>query len=518
MVDLPRNAYRWRRWRIRWIRQLTQLAAPANQQRLVWAVRVRWLVIVGFFLLATAAWLGGVMQRLVPCVLAASAAALLNLVNFWSVTRLRYVLAVSAAAIVGDVLLITALVCVTGGVSSPFVMMYVVQVVATAMLVGFVPALISAGLSGVSCGAAAWVLPPDLAAGLLDIALPPITALSYQLAWVGFLLYCLTLLAFLGGYIADRLRRSERDLTHSNARMRRALGSLRKAHTDLAATYARLRSTEAQLVHDEKMRALGLFVAGIAHELNNPIAVVAGNIDHLSERLAPLQPVLADHATRLRTDADRQDGVRRRAAQRLVTFVEELPGLLYDCLEGMRRAGEIVKSLHAFSRSGAGDAFQPVDLNAMLDRTLTLIRHRIGKSVVVERAYGDLPLVDCLPSQLDQVFLNLILNAVDAVGEAGVIQVTTATAIESTTGDARVTVGVTDSGSGIAPEALPHIFEPFFTTKPVGKGAGLGLSVSYGIVARHDGTLSVLSSDASGTTFVVAIPATRTADGARCAV
>lgn len=506
MRRLQVNRRRGRRWHTWVSRRVARLTAPANQPRLLWAVRVRWLVIIGFFSLAVVAWIGGVMQRIAPCVLAASAAALANAVNHWSVTRWRCVHVVTAAAIVGDVLLITALVILTGGILSPFVMMYVVQVVATAMLVGFVPALASAVLSAASCGTAVWVLPPDLASGWPSIAPSPVASLSYQIVWVGFLLYCLGLLAFLGGYIANRLRRSERDLAHSHVRMGRTLTSLRVAHADLAATYARLRATEAQLVHDEKMRALGLFVAGIAHELNNPIAVVAGNIDHLNERLCPLQHVLAEHAAVVHQTAQRGDRASQRQAQRLATFVDELPGLLGDCLEGVRRASEIVKSLHAFSRSGAADSFQPADLHAMLDRTLTLVRHRAGKAVVVERSYGDIPPVECLPSQLDQVFLNVLLNAADAVDGAGAITVSTRTIADPRTGDTQVAISIHDSGAGVPADILTHIFDPFFTTKPVGRGAGLGLSVSYGIVARHGGTIAVSSPPGEGATFTVVLP------------
>lgn len=496
------------RWRNRIRRYASQLTAPANQTRLLWAVRVRWLVIGGFFTLACLAWAGGVITRIALCGVAAAVAAVANAINHLSVRRLRYVHAVTALALIGDVLLITALVVLTGGVLSPFVMMYVVQVVATAMLVGFIPALMSAALSVASCGVALWLLPADVASGVLGFVLTAAPPLHYQVVWVGFLLYCLGLLAFLGGYISTRLQRSERDLAHSHARMARALASLRAAHADLAATYVRLRTTEAQLVHDEKMRALGHFVAGIAHELNNPIAVVTANIDHLHERLWPLQPVLAGHVATV-AEAARHDGdTTQQGARRLAAFVDELPVLLTDCIDGMRRASEIVRSLHAFSRSGATDRFQPTDLHAMLDRTLTLVRHRVGKGVVVERVYGDIPLVECLQSQLDQVFLNLLLNAADAVGDAGTIVVSTARLMNagSAPRGADVAISVRDSGVGIPQHVLSHIFDPFFTTKPVGKGAGLGLSVSYGIVTRHGGAIAVESHVGCGATFTVSLP------------
>lgn len=495
------------RWQRRARRQIARLTAPANQVRLLWAVRIRWLVIVGFSALALIAWSSGVLVQITPCVAAASGAALVNGVNHWAVARWRCVHVVTAMAIAGDVLLITVLVVLTGGVLSPFTMLYVVQVVATAMLVGFVPALLSALFSALSCGAALWLLPADWATQMLHLALPPVASWSYQAVWIAFLLYCLGLLAFVGGYIANRLRRSERDLAHSNIRMARALTSLRAAHADLAATYERLRATEAQLVHDEKMRALGLFVAGIAHELNNPIAVVAGNMDHVSERLLPLHPVLAAHAAAVAQAAQqegRQDALRQ--ARRLTLFTDELPALLQDCLEGVRRAGEIVKSLHAFSRSGASDTFQVVDLHAMLDRTLTLVRHRAGAAVAIERTYGEIPAVECLPSQLDQVLLNLLLNAADAVAGKGAIAVSTHLSADAETGHEQVAVSIRDDGPGIAPDVLPHIFDPFFTTKPVGKGAGLGLSVSYGIVARHGGTITVRASPGGGAIFTVVLP------------
>jgi signal transduction histidine kinase len=486
------------------------LTAPSNQVRLLWAVRVRWLTIVGFFVLACVAWASGIMAWLTPCGVVTAVGTVMNGVNQWAVRRGRGVLIVTAMALTGDVLLITLLVLFTGGVSSPFAMLYVVQVVATAMLVGFVPALVTTALSAVCCAAALWLLSIDRLS-LLSAGLTTALARHYQAVWIGFLLYCLGLLAFLGGYIAARLRRSERDLARSNARITRALTRTRAAHADLEVTYRRLRATEAQLVHDEKMRALGQFVAGIAHELNNPIAAVTANIDHLNERLLPLHPILASQVASLTDASEGVEAASHRHARRLRAFIEELPTLLSDSIDAMRRASEIVKSLHAFSRSGTTDHFQPVDLHAMLDRTLRLIRHRVGPDVVVERRYAEVPPVECLPSQLDQVFLNLLLNAADAVGDRGAIVVSTElVAAGDGAGEAlHAAVRVRDSGSGIPQHVLSHIFDPFFTTKPVGKGAGLGLSVSYGIVTRHGGTIDVDTVAGEGSTFTVCLPVTQ---------
>jgi signal transduction histidine kinase len=192
----------------------------------------------------------------------------------------------------------------------------------------------------------------------------------------------------------------------------------------------------------------------------------------------------------------------------LAVFAADLPELWRDCEEGIRRATDIVASLRAFAHDDPPLARRPIDVHDALDRSLALIRHRLGPGVRVERAYGDVPPVTCVPGELDQVLLNLLLNAAAAVGARGRIRVATSCADSrpGAPGDPHVAIHVSDDGGGIASDALAHVFEPFFTTKAVGEGTGLGLSVSYGIVTRHGGTICAQSVPGEGSTFTVYLP------------
>jgi len=489
---------------LRGIRPLRAIAAPANRERLLWAVRVRWLAIGGFSVLAMLAWRAGVLLALDASAVAALASSALNVVNHWCVSRWRCIRAVTALAIPADVLLITYLIAHTGGTQSPFLMLYVVQVVATAMLVDFLVAA-GAALASVLCLVTALWLHP-LAAGPAAAVTPHDTA--YQVIWGLFLLYCLALLTFLGGYIAEQLRQSEGDLAERNDSLRRALASAEHTQADLQRTVERLTSTEAQLVQSEKMRALGQFVAGIAHELNNPLGFVSGNLEHLRRATGALEQMLAAYAQApMGSDAAGQLAATRRTL-RIDPLLRDLPGVLQDCEEGARRAGEIVAALRAFARADTPDAWRPVDLREHVERTLALLRHRLAGGVRIERDYGDVPPVECVPGQIDQVLLNVLTNALDAVGGRGTLWVRTRL-VHATPGGPHALVSVRDDGIGMGPEIRARVFDPFFTTKPEGQGMGLGLSVSYGIVERHGGTVAIESSPGGGTTFTLSLPLRR---------
>ena len=495
------------------IRPLRAIAAAANHERLLWAVRVRWLAIGGFSILALLGWRAGVLPALRHCVVAAVASGAINAVNHWCIARWRYVRTVTALAIAADVLLITYLILYTGGTHSPFIMLYVVQVVATAMLVDLVVAAAGA-LASVLCFLfALWLESPD---ALASVALPPRGG-AYQVIWGLFLLYCLALLTLLGGYIAERLRRSEDDLAERNRHLRRALESLEHAHADLQRVVERLRTTEAQLVQSEKLRAVGQFVAGIAHELNNPIGFVAANLEHLRRALGALEQMLAAYARAPLPMAVESELAARRRDLRIDELLDDAPSMLQDCEDGARRAAEIVGALRTFGSSDRLAAWSRVDLRERLERTLALLRHRLADGVTVERDYAELPLVDCIPGQLDQVWLNVLTNAIDAVGGRGTITVRTRLGQPSSARPhlgAHAVVSVRDDGSGMTPEVCARVFDPFFTTKPEGKGMGLGLSVSYGVVERHGGTIAVASAAGGGTTFTVYLPLERAAPAA----
>jgi len=241
-----------------------------------------------------------------------------------------------------------------------------------------------------------------------------------------------------------------------------------------------LREIQAQLTQAEKMKSLGQLVAGVAHELNNPIGFVHANLQLLEEFIQKLVEGQQSEA-----DTER--------------IRETIGKLLARSREGTQRVKKIVQDLRTFSRMDQAD-IQEVDLHEEIDRTLALMEPRFKNAIQVVRDYGDLPRVRCYPGQLNQVFLNLLMNACDAIDGKGVIRV------ETRRSDYGVTLEFHDSGPGIPPEIQSRIFDPFFTTKPVGVGTGLGLSLSHGIIERHGGRIRVDSEPGGGATFVIDLP------------
>jgi signal transduction histidine kinase len=242
-----------------------------------------------------------------------------------------------------------------------------------------------------------------------------------------------------------------------------------------------LQHTQQQLLQSEKMRSLGQLVAGVAHEINNPIGFVHANLQLLSEYLDRL----------LAAQATGEDTTRTR---------EAIAKLLSRSREGTQRVKQIVADLRTFSRMDQAEVSE-ADLNEEIERTLTLAEPRFKDGIEVERDYdAELPRVRCVAGQLNQVFMNLLMNACDALEGRGRIRIRT-----RSLGDT-VRLEFEDDGPGIEPAVVDRIFEPFFTTKPVGQGTGLGLSLSHGIIERHGGRMTVASTPERGTVFVIELP------------
>ncbi len=242
-----------------------------------------------------------------------------------------------------------------------------------------------------------------------------------------------------------------------------------------------LRETQAQLVQSEKMRSLGQLVAGVAHELNNPIGFVHANLQ-----------LLDGYVERLVSSSSTEE---RRGRSR-----EAIDKLLSRSREGTERVKQIVQDLRTFSRTDHAD-LQQVSLGEEIDRTLTLMEPRLKGGVEVVRDYGELPPVRCFAGQLNQVFMNLLMNACDAMEGRGRITIRT-----RPEGEDGVRLEFSDDGPGMPEDVRRRIFDPFFTTKPVGQGTGLGLSLSHGIVERHGGSMEVDSRVGVGTTFTLHLP------------
>lgn len=270
---------------------------------------------------------------------------------------------------------------------------------------------------------------------------------------------------------------------------------------ELSDALTELQKTQAQLVHGEKMASVGRFVAGIAHELNNPLNFVMGNIHYLREYIGSMLRVIDRFETKTDelTEASRADVLRVIDEVELGHVRGDLESVFEGCAEGISRASTLVRDLRTFSRLDQA-SLASTDLHESLDTTLNLLRGRLPDEQII-RDYGDLPLVECLADQLNQVFMNLCVNAIDAMDLHGKLTVRT-----RALGADRVQIEIEDTGSGIDAEAVDRIFDPFFTTKEVGKGTGLGLSISYGIITRHAGMISVRSEAGVGTCFCIELP------------
>ncbi len=289
--------------------------------------------------------------------------------------------------------------------------------------------------------------------------------------------------------------------------LKRARDHLRDEKAYLEAEVARRinehQKAQEQLLQSEKLASLGQLVAGIAHELNNPISFVHSNLGTLEGYLGDVLQLL-DAYVQLEANCGNPDAARAAIAalkKRMdFDFVRsDIEQLVADSIEGLKRVRTIVQDLKEHAHTD-DTAWAWADLHRGLRAILHIIWNELKYKCQVREEFGELPLVWCIPSQLDQVFMNLLVNAAHAIPEKGEILIATSRHSDE------VWVEISDTGTGIDPENLNHIFEPFFTTKPVGKGTGLGLSLSHSIVRRHQGRIEVESTLGKGSTFRVVLP------------
>jgi two-component system, NtrC family, sensor kinase len=269
----------------------------------------------------------------------------------------------------------------------------------------------------------------------------------------------------------------------------------REAHKKLI---EQLEEAHHQLLQSEKMASIGQLAAGVAHEINNPVGFVQSNIGVLRSYMEAALAIIT-HFEELNEGNLPPSVIELYRHYDFSYLRDDAQSVLTETEEGVQRVRQIVQDLKDFSHTDAGE-WGWIDLHKGLDSTLNIVNNEIKYKATVEREYGKLPEVQCIAPQLNQVFLNLLVNASDAIIDQGTIHVRT-----GCSGD-QVFVQIADSGAGIAPEILRRIFDPFFTTKPVGKGTGLGLSLSYGIVQKHHGRIDVQSIIGKGTTFTVFLP------------
>jgi len=257
---------------------------------------------------------------------------------------------------------------------------------------------------------------------------------------------------------------------------------------ELTRTLVELRETQSQLVQSEKMAALGDLVAGVAHEINTPLGAVASNTDLVGRAMTKAKQMLTDAA---QTD-------------KAISFLDRGAAMVDISREACRRINEIVRSLRNFARLDE-DERKPADLHVGIDSTLTLAGHLMKNRITVHREYGHLPQVHCYANQLNQVFLNILVNAAQAIDGPGEITIRTRFVPDADT-EGFAIVEISDSGCGIPPDIMTKVFDPGFTTKGVGVGTGLGLAICYRIVANHQGKVEVESVVGKGTTFRITLP------------
>jgi two-component system, NtrC family, sensor kinase len=277
---------------------------------------------------------------------------------------------------------------------------------------------------------------------------------------------------------------------------------LRTAHDELQAAYRELQATQMQLIQREKLASVGQLVAGVAHELNNPIGFVYSNVGTLEDFVRRLRGMLDVYRDTPFPEGERARFQSEWENRKIDYALKYVDSMIQGIKEGAERARKIVRDLRVFARS-QDDVWQAVDLHAELESSLTLLNHLLKDRVTVHRDLGDLPPVECVRSQIDQVFLNLLANAAQAISGPGAIS------IETRVEEGLAVVRIHDTGPGIAPDVIDRIFDPFFTTKPVGEGTGLGLSISYEILKKHGGDIEAESPPAGGAVFTVRLPLAR---------
>jgi signal transduction histidine kinase len=302
--------------------------------------------------------------------------------------------------------------------------------------------------------------------------------------------------------MAHQLQESFHNLENTNGHLEQRVIERTQ---ELASTLEELKQTQAQLIQTEKMSSLGQMVAGIAHEVNNPVNFIHGNLNCFRDYLSSLRQMLDLYQKHYpKPVSEIQDYAEDCDLEFMLT---DLPKLVTSMQEGTKRIREIVLSLRNFSRLDESEMKQ-VDLHEGIDSSLLMLTHRLKnkegtRQISIVKEYGNLPRIECYPGQLNQVFLNVLSNAIDAIETVENPEIRIITKMS----DGQAVISITDNGVGISEAAQSKLFDPFFTTKPVGQGTGLGLSISYQIIVqKHRGTIQCISRPDHGATFVIHIP------------
>jgi signal transduction histidine kinase len=281
------------------------------------------------------------------------------------------------------------------------------------------------------------------------------------------------------------------------------------ARTQIQDQLKKLKAAQNQLVHSEKMASVGQLAAGVAHEINNPLGYVNSNLNSLREYIADFKayakdidnlPNEASNENESLTVSDVTKKIQQLNEKHDVEFILSDTGeIINECLFGMEKVKNIIQSLKNFSHAGE-DKRELTDINACIKEATVIVWNELKYHCELDTRYGEIPLTYCYPNQLNQIFMNLLINASHAIKEKGIIT------IETKCEKGMIYISIADNGCGIDEEHLSQLFNPFFTTKPVGQGTGLGLSISYGIMENHGGKIEVESTLGEGTCFTIHLP------------
>jgi signal transduction histidine kinase len=320
-------------------------------------------------------------------------------------------------------------------------------------------------------------------------------------------------------YTHRRLKKSNYELNleiferqQAVAALRNSENQLKEKNQEIEEAFRELQKTQTQLIQTEKMSSLGQMVAGIAHEINNPVNFIYGNIIHINDYIRDLlglvnlyQEQYPEATPEIESEIEAID---------LEFLEDDLPKMISSIKGGAERIREMVLSLRNFSRLDESEV-KNIDIHEGINSSLVILSNRTKKGVNIVKEYHDLPLVECYPAQLNQVWMNIISNALDVLEEKKEQECNFHPSIIIKTEaleDERIKITIEDNGLGLPPEVKAKIFDPFFTTKPVGKGTGLGLSICYQIVQKHKGTVDVVSQPGEGTTFMIFLPVQLSSD------